>query len=149
MLSRRTRSAIAAVLDLARLARGKPVPAKALAERHDLPPRQFETVLQDLVRAGLLKGLRGPRGGYELARERRRITLGDVVRAMDVTSRPDATGPRADHPPAIEIILEPLMTTATDAFLAQLDAISIEELCRRADQLTSERDARTTADYAI
>ena len=37
-------------------------------------------VLQALVRHGILKGVRGPRGGYELARERRRITAGDIVR---------------------------------------------------------------------
>ena len=35
-----------------------------------LPPRHLEPVLQALVRHGILKGIRGPRGGYELARER-------------------------------------------------------------------------------
>jgi hypothetical protein len=55
------------------------VAAKALAARHILPP-----ALGDLApRPGScqnLKGVRGPWGGYELARERRRITIGEIVR---------------------------------------------------------------------
>ena len=61
----------AAVVDIALHARPAPVAAKALAARHNLPPRHLETLLQALVRANILKGVRGPRGGYELARERR------------------------------------------------------------------------------
>ena len=54
---------------------------KALAARHSLPARHLEPVLQALVRMGILKGIRGPRGGYELARERRRITADEILRA--------------------------------------------------------------------
>src|SRR6202453_1072309 len=80
LLSRRSVLAIAAVVDIALHSRPSPVAAKALAARHQLPPRNLETLLQGLVHAKILKGVRGPRGGYELARERRRITLGEVVR---------------------------------------------------------------------
>ena len=72
--------AIAAVVDVALYARPSPVAAKSLAARHHLPPRHLETLLQGLVQANILKGVRGPRGGYELARERRKITAGEVVR---------------------------------------------------------------------
>jgi Rrf2 family protein len=64
--------AVLAVADIALHARGEAVAAKDLAARHGLPPRHFETILQDLARAGLVKGQRGPKGGYHLARERRR-----------------------------------------------------------------------------
>ena len=74
LLPRKGALAIAAVIDIAMNARGRPVAAKALASRHRLPPRHLEPVLQALVRHGILKGTRGPRGGYELAREQRRIT---------------------------------------------------------------------------
>src|SRR5439155_19162388 len=70
LLPRKGALAIAAVIDIAVNARGRPVAAKALASRHRLPPRHLEPVLQALVRHGILKGTRGPRGGYELARER-------------------------------------------------------------------------------
>ena len=80
LLSRRSVLAIAAVVDIALHSRPSPVAAKALAARHKLPPRHLETLLQGLVHAKILKGVRGPRGGYELARERRRITIGEIVR---------------------------------------------------------------------
>ena len=76
LLSRRSLLAIAAVVDVALYARPSPVAAKALAARHHLPPRHLETLLQGLVQANILKGVRGPRGGYELARERRKIIGG-------------------------------------------------------------------------
>jgi Rrf2 family transcriptional regulator, iron-sulfur cluster assembly transcription factor len=45
------------------------------------------TLLQGLVHAKILRGVRGPRGGYELARERRRITAGEIVRtAMSLST---------------------------------------------------------------
>ena len=56
--------------------------------------RHLETLLQGLVHAKILKGVRGPRGGYELARERRRITVGEIVRtAMSLsTADPEDLG---------------------------------------------------------
>src|SRR5580704_19117709 len=81
LLPRKGILAIAAVIDIAVHARGRPVAAKALASRHRLPPRHLEPVLQALVRQGILKGVRGPRGGYELAREPSRITADDILRA--------------------------------------------------------------------
>src|SRR6516225_2050682 len=80
LLPRKGALAIAAVIDIAINARGRPVAAKSLATRHRLPPRHLEPVLQALVRHGILKGTRGPRGGYELAREQRRITADDILR---------------------------------------------------------------------
>jgi Rrf2 family protein len=68
LLSRRSVLAIAAVVDVALHSRSAPVAAKVLAERHKLPHRHLETLLQGLVHAKILKGVRGPRGGYELAR---------------------------------------------------------------------------------
>ena len=87
LLSRRSVLAIAAVVDVALHSRSAPVAAKALAARHKLPPRHLETLYQGLVYAKILKGVHGPRGGYELARERRRITVGEIVRtAMSLST---------------------------------------------------------------
>src|SRR6266581_1356748 len=83
LLPRKGVLAIAAVIDIALNARGRPVAAKSLAHRHRLPPRHLEPVLQALVRHGILKGVRGPRGGYELAREQRRISADDILRAAE------------------------------------------------------------------
>ncbi len=80
LLSRRSVLAIAAVVDVALHSRSGPVSAKALAARHKLAPRHLETLLQGLVHEKILNGVRGPHGGYVLARERRRVTVGEIVR---------------------------------------------------------------------
>jgi Rrf2 family iron-sulfur cluster assembly transcriptional regulator len=81
LVSRKGILAIAAVIDVAIHADSRPVSAKALAARHKLPPRHLEPVLQALVRDGILKGVRGPHGGYELAREQKRITAENILRS--------------------------------------------------------------------
>ena len=89
LLPRKGMLAIAAVIDIAIHARGRPVAAKALAARHRLPPRYLEPVLQTLVREGILKGVRGPRGGYELARDLDRISADDILRAAGTAEEGD------------------------------------------------------------
>lgn len=128
LLSRRSMLAIAAVVDVALHARPDPVPAKALADRHRLPPRHLETLLQALVRAGILKGVRGPRGGYELASERRRLTAGQIVRAAMTSAEEDQTVPEP-HSKLVDLVIEPEVKTASSAFLAHLDGITVEQLC--------------------
>ncbi|MEO7053854.1 MAG: Rrf2 family transcriptional regulator, partial [Rhizomicrobium sp.] len=82
-LSRKTLLALEAVIDIAFNARPEPVQAREITARQGVPQRYLEQVMQQLVRAGILKGVRGPRGGYRLARERRRISVGDVVRIAE------------------------------------------------------------------
>src|SRR6266704_1004879 len=89
LLPRKGILAVAAVIDIALHARGRPVVAKALAVRHRFPPRHLEPILQALVRHGILKGVRGPRGGYELAREQRRISADDILRAAGTVEEAD------------------------------------------------------------
>lgn len=146
-LSRRSLLAIAAVTDIALHARPSPVSAKALAARHNLPPRYLEPVLQALVRQGILKGVRGPRGGYELARERRRITAGDIVRIAMSAQEEDGTAPLPESRLA-EVVVAPLVTRGTEAFLTELDKVTVEDLCNRA-QAEAVVDAPVPADFTI
>ncbi|HEX2556052.1 MAG TPA: Rrf2 family transcriptional regulator [Microvirga sp.] len=151
LLSRRSLLAIAAVVDVALHARPMPVAAKALAARHNLPPRHLETVLQALVRHGILKGVRGPRGGYELARERRRITAGDVVRAAMKATGEDGLPPLPESR-LVDVVIEPAVKKAGGAFLADLDGVTIDDLCRRAEadaQADAPAERATLSDFAI
>ena len=148
LLSRRSLLAIAAVVDIALHARPMPVAAKMLAARHNLPPRHLETVLQALVRHGILKGVRGPRGGYELARERRRVTAGDVVRAA-LTASGDEGLPPPPESRLVEEIVAPVVQAAGDALLRELDAITIDDLCRRADERAVFGGTSATVDFTI
>jgi Rrf2 family iron-sulfur cluster assembly transcriptional regulator len=148
LLSRRSLLAIAAVVDVAIHARPDPVAAKLLADRHNLPPRHLETVLQALVRAGILKGVRGPRGGYELATERRRISAGDIVRAA-MTIVDDDQGPPTPESDLVEKVIEPQVKEASRAFLQHLDSITVEDLCRQAGKVGLNPNALEAADFTI
>src|ERR1700733_1254887 len=85
-LSKKLLFAIEAVLDIAYNAGNLPVQSGEITRRQGIPRRYLEQVLQQLVRAGVLAGVRGPRGGYRLARARRGISggeIGRVVRSLD------------------------------------------------------------------
>ena len=80
--SKRLLFAIEAVLDIAYYGGSQPVQSGEISGRQGIPRRYLEQVLQHLVRAGILAGHRGPKGGYMLAKDRRRISLGEIVRAV-------------------------------------------------------------------
>ncbi|MGO4570612.1 RrF2 family transcriptional regulator [Microvirga sp. 2TAF3] len=146
-LSRRSLLAIAAVTDIALHARPMPVSAKALAARHNLPPRHLEPVLQALVRQGILKGVRGPRGGYELARERRRITAGEIVRVA-MTAGEDESGSPLPESRLAETVIAPVVRRGTEAFLAELDRVTVDDLCHQA-QAEAAVEPMPSVDFTI
>jgi Rrf2 family protein len=131
LLSDKGLLAIAAVIDVALNGHGRPVSAKVLAARHALPARHLEPVLQALVRDGILKSIRGPRGGYELARERRRITADDILRAAG-TIEANAVPVLAGSALLKEIVM-PAISQAEHAFSSALSRINVDDLVRRAE----------------
>jgi Rrf2 family protein len=133
LLPRKGLLAIAAVIDVALHARGQPVAAKALASRHRLPPRHLEPVLQALVRQGVLKGVRGPRGGYELAREPRRITAQDILRAIG-TMEENGNGAATKSALMADVVM-PALIQAEGVFSGALGHINIEDLVATAETM--------------
>ena len=125
--------AIAAVVDVALNARERPVSARKLAARHNLPPRHLEPVLQALVHEGIFHGIRGPRGGYELARERRRITVADILRAAGTVD--EAEGAGGEDSRILNEVVLPAVADAERAFTTALAQLDLEELVRRAEPL--------------
>jgi Rrf2 family transcriptional regulator, iron-sulfur cluster assembly transcription factor len=149
LLSRRSMLGIAAVVDIAVHGRLAPVAAKLLAARHALPPRHLETLLQAFVKTGILKGVRGPRGGYQLANERRKISAGDIVRAAMSANLGDDSQP-APQSQLVELVIAPAVRTAGDVFLTALDAITVEDLCRDAEKAhVFGKDSHAMVDFAI
>jgi Rrf2 family transcriptional regulator, iron-sulfur cluster assembly transcription factor len=148
LLSRRSILAVAAVVDVALHFRLAPVASKALAARHKLRPRYLEIMLQGLVHAKILKGVRGPRGGYELARERRRITVGEIVRTAMSLSTADPEDLSA-HSVLLERVIDPAVRRAGETFLANLDAITVEQMCDTAEKAHVLDDERVSGDFAI
>ena len=112
--------------------KGDRISAKTLASRHGLPPRHLESVLQALVRDGILKGIRGPRGGYELARERRLVSANDILRAAGSVEDTD------ERPAASELVNKvvlPALAGAEHEFGVALGRINLDDMARDAGML--------------
>ena len=130
LLPRKGVLAIAAVLDIAMNSRGKPVAAKSLANRHRLPPRHLEPVLQALVREGILRGVRGPRGGYELARSEGDIGADEILRAAGTVE--DSDDSSHANSSLLSDIVVPALSRAEEKFSEALARITVADLAKSA-----------------
>jgi Rrf2 family protein len=142
LLPRKGILAIAAVVDVALQMQGQPISAKTLAARHGLAPRHLESVLQALVRDGILRGIRGPHGGYALARERRRVTATDILRAAGTAEESDQ---RPTGTKLLDKVVLPALASAEQEFGTALDRINLEDMAKNAEMLIKP-GAATAAD---
>jgi Rrf2 family iron-sulfur cluster assembly transcriptional regulator len=145
-MSKKLLYAIEAVLDIAYNAGSLPVQSKDITQRQGIPRRYLEQVLQQLVRAKILTGVRGPRGGYLLARERRRITIGEITRVVALGESEDATEPPSDLGCRI---VWPTWTGFEKEMMERLDSVTIEELCLRANAEGIRSEAAERLDFII
>ena len=146
-LSKKTMFVLEAVLDIACNARPDPVQSKDIALRQGIPQRYLEGALQHLVRAGILRGVRGPKGGYRLARERRRITVAEVVRLMEEMDDLDT---ELVTSPLGRAVVQPLWRELRDDMLDRLEGVSLEDLHRQACQSgVADSTAGKSADFDI
>ncbi len=81
-LSARVDYALRAAAELAAAGSGLTTVGE-LAKGQEMPPKYLENILLQMRRAGLVRGQRGPEGGYVLARPADQISLADVIRAVD------------------------------------------------------------------
>lgn len=130
LVSRKDVLAVAAVVDIAVNSHNRPVSAKALAARHKLPPRHLEPVLQALVREGILKGVRGPHGGYSLARDHKRITAEDILHAAGSDDDGDIPLPVSA---LVNDIVRTVLADAERSFTTALRRINVDDLARAAE----------------
>ena len=148
-LSRKTLFAIEAVLDIAYHSSSDPVQSREITRRQGSPRRYLEQALQNLVRHGVLVGVRGPKGGYRLARERRRITVGEVVRVVrKVETSEDALNDAVGSPLGQKVV-RPLWGELQNDVMVRLDAVTIDDLCTRANRVGIASEGRTNLDFSI
>ncbi|MBT3237207.1 MAG: Rrf2 family transcriptional regulator [Rhodospirillaceae bacterium] len=148
-LSKKMLFAIEAVLDIAYNASSEPVQSSDISRRQEIPKRYLEQALQQLVRNDILIGIRGPRGGYRLARERRRISIGDIVRivrSMESSDDPitDAVGSELGTK-----VVRPMWLDLQADVMSRLDVITIDDLCDKAAKADIDSEGRTNLNFSI
>ena len=140
-LSKKTLFALEAVVDVACNAKPLPVQSKSITRRQGIPQRYLEQVMQELVRADILKGVRGPKGGYRLARERRRVTVGEIVRVVGALELNKESGHGGTSELGYKVVY-PVWKKLQDEIMNCLDSVTVEDLCCLAHDagLTPEED---------
>ena len=141
--------ALEAVTDIAFHGGVEPVQSQDIARRLNLPRRYLEQVMQQLVRAGILRGVRGPRGGYRLARERRRVSVADVVRVVRGIEGMPAQELLASSSELGRRVIGPFWSTTEQELMGRLDRVTIEDLCRRAEDQGVASEVQRDVDYAM
>ena len=148
-LSNKIMYSIEAVVDIAYYSNGQPVQSQRISSRQRTPSRYLEQSLQKLVKANILTGVRGPRGGYQLARERRRISVGEIVCIVTDLETENAVEINLTDSEISGKVLNPMWGKIQNTILEQLDKITIEDLCIKANERGIQSEGRQTLNYAI
>ena len=88
MISTRGRYALRVLIDLAEHPSSGSIPLKEIADRQKISEKYLESIVKDLVKAGIIEGTRGKGGGYRLNSSPDRINVYDVISLMEGTLAP-------------------------------------------------------------
>ena len=136
--------AIEAVLDIALNAGVNPVQNVAVAKRQGIPKRYLEQTLQILVKNNILVASRGPRGGYRLARERRKIKILDIIKS--VTTEKEVG--ELYKSKISKIIIQPLINKFLEESMVYLNKISVEDIYNQYKQKNKD-NSNKKVDFVI
>ncbi len=139
-ISTRGRYALRAMVDLAQHGGNGLISRQELSERQEISADYVAQLFRPLQAAGLVEGVKGPGGGYRLARDAARITASDVVQAVEgplavvhcALPGPDEEPPcnRVDH-----CVTHLLWKQLSEAMVEVLNAVSLADLVKQADLL--------------
>jgi Rrf2 family protein len=135
-LSTKTRYGTRAVLDIAMHGENGPVTLNEIAERQDLSKKYVGHIVNQLLAVGILESVRGPQGGYMLARPARKIRLGEIVRALDGSLSPV----RCVEKPGFcdrstKCAVREVWVALKEAVESVIDRITVAELVKRQEEL--------------
>ena len=81
-LSTKTEYGIRAILEIAK-GNGQPLNLKTIAQRHNISTKYLEQLMAMLKSAGFIRSIRGPKGGYILAKPPKNIIIADVFKTLE------------------------------------------------------------------
>lgn len=136
-LSTRGHYGLKAMFDLAQNYGSGPISLRTVAERQNLSDHYLEQLIAMLRKAGLVKSMRGAKGGYFLAREPSKIKVGDVIRALEgpiapvhcVSEKDPGSCNEADY-----CITRTVWVRVRDGLAELLDSITLADLCLKAEE---------------
>jgi Rrf2 family protein len=143
-ISTQCRYGLRAVFDIAYHSAGLSTQVREISARQAISPRYIEQIFQKLKKAGIVKSIRGPSGGYYLARRLDEICVGDIVRATEGSVQlVHCAGPRAVSGKACDriqrCVARDVWAEASERLMAYLDSVTLQDLCKEAQSRGVER----------
>lgn len=149
-LSTKTRYGVRAIFDLAYHCGGAPGQVKDIARRQNISPRYLEQIFHKLKKSGIVKSERGPKGGYVLTGAGSKITVGDIYRAAEgLFNLVPCKKKNKKCEYTEECVANPIWEKITGEVEKIFDNVSIEDLCRIAEDMQIPREGEKKYMYFI
>lgn len=128
-ISTRGRYALLMMLDIATNEHGEPVRIKDIAARQDISVKYLEQIVSILTKAGYVKSIRGPQGGYRLARAPKDYTVGMILRLTEGDLSPVSCTDRGYECPKIgDCVTVRIWQEMNAAINAVIDKYTLEDM---------------------
>lgn len=143
-ISTKGRYALRTMIDLATHDNDRPIPLKHIAARQNISLKYMEQIISLLIKAKLVKSVRGNSGGYLLSRSTMQYTAGDILRAAEGDMSPIACvrdNESADCSRADTCGVLPFWFGLNKVINGYLDSITLAELAHQARAIEGEQQS--------
>ena len=143
-LSTKGQYAVRAMVDLAYYSKDKPVTLQEIADREEISINYLEQLFAKLRRNRIVSSVRGPGGGYLLANRADKISIGDIIDAVEESLTPvacvegDVGCGRID-----KCVTFKLWKGLGDRIKDFLSSITVQDLCDDAGRMFKDQDIKT------
>ena len=133
-LTTKGRFAVTAMLDLAINEADKPVTLAGISERQSISLSYLEQLFSRLRRSGLVKSVRGPGGGYRIAKALNEITVSEIISAVDELIDATQCGGHENCRDEGRCMTHDLWATLNEKMVDYLDSVSLKDLVEKQKQ---------------
>ena len=151
-LTTKGRFAVTAMIDLGLNGGERPVTLSAISERQNISLSYLEQLFAKLRRHGVVESVRGPGGGYCLARDAAQISVADVIIAVDEPLDATQCGGRENCKSDHRCMTHDLWSTLNRKMLDYLASVSLAELVskqRQREAVQQQKSAANGAEKAV
>lgn len=152
-LSTQSRYGVRAIFDIAYYSEGLEAQVKDISRRQGISPRYLEQIFQKVKKAGIIGSKRGPSGGYFLTKKPEEITIGDIVKITEGNITPVlCLNPKNKKQPCErsgECVTRMIWNEAGNRLKEYFDSITINDLCKMAQQMGLKKEFNTKFMYYI
>ena len=139
-LSTKGRYGLRAVLDLALHSQDEVVPLSEIALRQNISISYLEQLISKLRRAGIVKSMRGAQGGYLLAKDPNKLSIGEILRALEGNLNPvdcaEAAGSGEICNAADQCVTKLVWMRISDSINSAVDSIMLSELIEESNKIS-------------